>query len=273
VKHLATGNYRWEAVATPVLAGLAAALFGWALALMLGVWADSKTSLLTPWSPFVLSPPNVGAAPVGANVAVGNSKLVGVAGERAYFVNGVGAAARTLSLQVGDALPTGEKVRRIERDGVTMTGASGDVRLSVLPPRAVAPAKAVAGVIACRLSATERASAIFIEPSVVKALGAEKATFARMFDVLPGPGGGIRAKGTGGTTAMFAIEDGDVWTRVDGAALRSSDAIVTDVLARVGQGASVVVEGERKGAPRRWVYAPVGCGQAAELSSASKSKG
>ncbi|HPV24120.1 MAG TPA: hypothetical protein PLJ65_08080, partial [Casimicrobium sp.] len=214
MKHLATGNYRWEAVATPVLAGLAAALFGWALALMLGVWADSKTSLLTPWSPFVLSPPNVGAAPVGANVAVGNSKLVGVAGERAYFVNGVGAAARTLSLQVGDALPTGEKVRRIERDGVTMTGASGEVRLSVLPPRAVAPAKAVAGAIACRLSATERASAIFIEPSVVKALGAEKATFARMFDVLPGPGGGIRAKGTGGTTAMFAIEDGDVWTRV-----------------------------------------------------------
>lgn len=273
MKHLATRNYRWEALATPVLAALAAALFGWALALAVGVWADRKSAPLTPWSPFALSPPSIGAAPAGANVAVGNSKLVGVAGERAYFVQGAGNSARTLSLQVGDALPTGEKIRRVERDGVTMSTAAGEVRLSVLPPRALAAAKANAASTVCRLSATERASAIFIEANVVKALGAEKATFARMFDVLPGPSGGIRAKGTGGTTAMFAIEDGDVWARVDGAPLRSSDAIITDVLARVGQGASVVVEGERKGSARRWVYAPAGCGQAVEPSSASKSKG
>lgn len=280
VKHLATNYYRWESLATGMLMGLGAAFFGWALALALSLWADGKAASAGLWMPFALLAPDIGAAPTGDNSAVGRSRLVGVAGERAYFVDGMGTVARTLSLQVGDVLPTGEKIQRIERDGVTMTGGAGEVRLSVLPPRSLPVPKLGDGVVACRLSATERAAAIFIEPSVLKALSAEKATFARMFEVLPNANGGIRVKGTGGTTAMFAIEDGDVWMRVDGAPLRSPEAIVTDVLARVGQGASVAVDGERKGAARRWVYAPTGCGQAVNTvmpsgqpNSASKSKG
>ena len=107
---------------------------------------------------------------------------------------------------------------------------------------------------------------------MVKALTAERATFARMFD--PMPGAGIRARGTGGTTAMFAIEDGDVLLRADGTPLKSADAITGEILARVERGSSVVVDGERKGAPRRWVYAPAGCAaQAADATKSSKSSG
>ena len=80
-----------------------------------------------------------------------------------------------------------------------------------------------------------------------------------------GGAGGVRAKGTGGTTAMFAILDGDVLLRADGVPIKSSDAIITEVLARVERGNSVVVEGERNGSPRRWVYAPTAC--AAEPAS------
>ena len=58
---------------------------------------------------------------------------------------------------------------------------------------------------------------------------------------------------------MFAILDGDVLLRADGVPIKSSDAIISDVLARVERGSSVVVEGERNGTPRRWVYAPAGC--------------
>lgn len=111
---------------------------------------------------------------------------------------------------------------------------------------------------------------------MVKALATERATFARMFDPLPGAGAGIRARGTGGTTAMFAIEEGDVLLRADGAPLGSSDAITREILARVERGGSVVVEGERKGAPRRWVYAPASCARqmlAPEATKPGKSAG
>ena len=57
----------------------------------------------------------------------------------------------------------------------------------------------------------------------------------------------------------FAIPDGDVLLRADGVPIKSSDAIISDVLARVERGSSVVVEGERNGSPRRWVYAPAAC--------------
>ena len=69
----------------------------------------------------------------------------------------------------------------------------------------------------------------------------------------------------------FAIPDGDVLLRADGVPIKSSDAIISDVLARVERGNSVVVEGERSGAPRRWVYAPAGCA-ALPASSQSVSK-
>ena len=85
-----------------------------------------------------------------------------------------------------------------------------------------------------------------------------------------GASGGIRAKGTGGTTAMFAIADGDVLMRADGNLIRSSDAIVSELLARLAVGASVVVDGESKGAPRRWVYAPAACATGAAAPQAAE---
>ena len=125
-------------------------------------------------------------------------------------------------------------------------------------------------------AAADRAVAVFIDDSVIKALLAERATFGRMFDPqsAAGTGGGIRARGTGGTTALFAIEDGDVLLRADGVPLKTGDAIVTEILARLGRGSSVLVEGERKGAVRRWVYAPKGCAIASpDANKSSKSSG
>ena len=75
---------------------------------------------------------------------------------------------------------------------------------------------------------------------------------------------------------MFAIADGDVLMRADGNLIRSSDAIVSELLARLAVGASVVVDGESKGAPRRWVYAPAACAQTGEPAiskSSSKASG
>jgi len=58
---------------------------------------------------------------------------------------------------------------------------------------------------------------------------------------------------------MFATFDGDVLMRADCNPIRCSEAIVCELLARLSAGDSVVVEGESKGAPRRWVYAPAPC--------------
>ena len=161
--------------------------------------------------------------------------------------------------------------------------AGAQTRVTVLVPRVDAAKKVpLAATTVCRLTGGDRASAIFMADSMVKALMSEKATFARMFEPLPGVSGGIRAKGTGGTTAMFAIADGDVLMRADGNLIRSSDAIVSELLARLSVGASVVVDGESKGAPRRWVYAPAACatgagapqtGEPAISKSSSKASG
>ena len=207
------------------------------------------------------------AAAAALPVSVGAARLVGVAGSRAYFMTSSGAVPRSLSLGAGDTLPSGEKIVRVERDAIVVAAAGQESRVTVFGVRAE-PAKkaAVATAVAvrapnCRLTGADRSAAIFIEPNMVKALTAERATFARMFDPQAGAGGagGIRAKGTGGTTAMFAILDGDLLLRADGVPIKSSDAIISDILARVERGNSVVVEGERSGAPRRWVYAPAGC--------------
>ena len=255
-------------------ASVAAALFGWACALAAGLWGDVQTAKLPPWRPFPLSAATIddgaSSASSAPTLTVGAMKLAGVAGDRAYFVGAANAATRGLSLAVGQSLPSGEKIVRIDRDAVVLASGGTESRLAVMLPRvdstkkAAQPgAAALPAAAACRLSVGDRASAIFMADSMVKALMAEKALFARMFEPLPGLSGGIRAKGTGGTTAMFAIADGDVLMRADGSPIRSSDAIVADLLTRLSAGASVVVEGESKGAPRRWVYAPAGCASGA----------
>lgn len=265
-----SANYRWALFAERALAVLAAGLLGWAAALLLGLWGDHLAARLTPWQPFAPAipaldeAPGVGSSPAPAFSAV---KLVGVAGDRAYFVAASGGAQRVLALREGDQTPTGDVVRRIERDGVVLASGSGESRWPVLPVPA-APGRKVtatadaspAGVTAaanCRLSASDKAAAVFLDPAVVKALSAERATFARIFEP---SAAGLRARGTGGTTAMFAIADGDLLTKVDGAPLRNSDSVLSEILGRLASGASVVVDGERNGAPRRWVFAPKGCG-------------
>lgn len=246
---------------------IAAGLFGWALALALGLWGDAQIAKLPPWKPFALQEPSLGGAVAASPVVMGTARLVGVAGNRAYFMTSGGAAQRSLSLAAGDALPSGEKIVRVERDAVIVAAAGQESRLPVFAVRAAPVAKVPLTVAVavptpnCRLTGADRSAAIFMEPSMVKALSTERATFARMFEV-GGSAGGIRAKGTGGTTAMFAILDGDVLLRADGVPIKSSDAIISDVLARVERGNSVVVEGERNGAPRRWVYAPAACATA-----------
>ena len=284
MKQGTTANYRLEQVATALAATVAAALFGWACALAVGLWGDAQTARLPAWRPFALQAPTLdGAASTAQNVTVGAMKLAGVAGDRAYFVGAGNVATRGLSLAVGESLPSGEKIVRIDRDAVVLASGGTENRVTVLVPRVDPTKKLILPVAAaCRLSGGDRASAIFMADSMVKALMSEKATFARMFEPLPGASGGIRAKGTGGTTAMFAIADGDVLMRADGNLIRSSDAIVSELLARLAVGASVVVDGESKGAPRRWVYAPAACatgaaapqtGEPAISKSASKASG
>lgn len=267
-------NYRLEQVATALAATVSAALFGWACALAVGLWGDAQTARLPPWQPFALQAPTLdGAVSSVKSVTVGAMKLAGVAGNRAYFVGAGNVATRGLSLAVGESLPSGEKIVRIDRDAVVLAADGTENRVTVLVPRVDLSKKLVVPVsAACRLSGGDRASAIFMADSMVKALLSEKATFARMFEPLPGSAGGIRAKGTGGTTAMFAIADGDVLMRADGNLIRSSDAIVSELLARLSVGASVVVEGESKGAPRRWVYAPSACAAAPQASEPATSK-
>jgi hypothetical protein len=267
VKQTATHDYRLQQAATALAAVTAAGLFGWAIALALGLWGDAQMAKLPPWRPFALQELSLGSAVTASPVAVTTARLVGVAGSRAYFMTGSGAASRSLSLAAGDALPSGEKIVRVERDAVVVAAAGQESRLPVFAVRADPVKKVpltVAGAVTaanCRLTGADRSAAIFMEPNMVKALTSERATFARMFEA-GGSAGGIRAKGTGGTTAMFAILDGDVLLRTDGVPIKSSDAIISEVLARVERGNSVVVEGERNGAPRRWVYAPAACATA-----------
>lgn len=270
-------NYRLEQIATALAAIVAAGLFGWAFALAVGLWGDMQTAKLPAWRPFALQAPSLDGAAINAQAStVGAMKLAGVAGDRAYFVGVNSAATRGLSLAVGDSLPSGEKIVRVDRDAVVLASGGAENRVTVLVPR-VDPAKKLVLPVAaaCRLTGGDRAGAIFMADSMVKALMAEKATFARMFEPVSGPAGasgGIRAKGTGGTTAMFAIADGDVLLRVDGNLIRSSDAIISELLARLSTGASVVVEGESKGAPRRWVYAPSACATPTQTTEPASSK-
>ena len=243
-----------------LVAACAAALLGWALAMLVGLWAESRGYRLTEWAPFTLEPAKVDGVAASSLPTAGPMRLVGVAGRRAFFAMNGGTGAQTqrvTAVSEGDSLPSGEQLLRVERDGVVLLSAAGETKVELRPARPAAPTKS-GGAKPCRLATSDRAVAIFLDPAVAKALSVERATFARMFEAVEAAGG-LRAKGTGGTTAMFAIQDGDILLRADGAPLRSGEAVVTEIISRVEAGGSVVVEGTRAGAPRRWVYAAKGC--------------
>ncbi len=267
---------RLSTIATVAVWIVAAALLGWAIALWLGMWGQAALSKQPPWQPFAIddsTAPRTAAITSAAPAASGALIFVGIADERAYLKSG----ARTLSVAEGDVMPGGEKVKRITRDSILLTtAAGGESTLSLYKayvPKAVGASKLAASnpavtpattpgvdtLAACRLSAADRSAATWIEPAVANALVGETKAFARMFVVVDATRGGLRAQATGGTTAMFAILDGDVLLRVDGQPLRSGEAVATDIIAKVQRGDAVVVEGERAGAARRWVFAPTKC--------------
>lgn len=267
-----------EPIATIAAWIVAAALAGWAISIALDVWGQSVVSKQPPWKPFAIddsTSPRVAAAPATAPAASGTLTFVGVADDRAYLKSG----ARTLSVAEGDTLPGGEKVKRITRDSmVLMTAAGGETTLALYKayvPKTVGGLKTSAALPqasassatlpandatqACRLSAADRSNAMWIEPAVATALAGESKAFARMFTIVDPARGGLRAQATGGTTAMFAIADGDVLLRADGQPLRTGEAVATDIIGKLQRGDAVVVEGERAGSPRRWVFAPSKC--------------
>ncbi len=262
---------RLEPAATVALWLLAAALIGWAIALALGLWGETALRQQAPWKPFAIDraePPRKATAVATVAAPAGALQLFGIADERAYFKSG----SKTVSAAVGDTLPGGEKVLRIGRDFVAIASAQGAETTMALfksmpakgsavsaASNASAASTAPAAAASCRLSASDRAMATWIEPAVAVALVGEGKALARMFAVIDPARGGLRAQATGGTTAMFAIADGDVLLRADGQPLRSGEAVATDVIAKVQRGEAVVVEGERGGAARRWVFAPVRC--------------
>ncbi len=271
---------RLSTIATLAVWIVTAALLGWAIALLFGMWGQAQLSKQPPWQPFVIddsTAPRTATATSAAPAASGALIFVGIADERAYLKSG----ARTLSVAEGDVMPGGEKVKRITRDSILLTtAAGGESTLSLYkayvpkvvgasklaasnpaatPPSAPATAPGADALAACRLSAADRSAATWIEPAVANALVGEAKAFARMFVVVDPSHGGLRAQATGGTTAMFAILDGDVLLRVDGQPLRSGEAVATDIIAKVQRGEAVVVEGERAGAARRWVFAPTKC--------------
>jgi hypothetical protein len=249
----------------------AAALVGWALALFVGLLADRNTDALTPWSPAPIVrtlQPRQAPAPVVA-LTSNNApwQFVGILDDRVYVRSG----NKPQSFAEGETLPNGDVLRKIEKDAIVILSAGNESRIALYKltgeaAKAAAAASAtaanaspVSGAMACRLSAVDRASATWIEPAVASALAAESKTFARIFVPLLGAGEGVRAQATGGTTAMFGIQDGDTLLRADGKGINSGLSVATDVIGRVQRGESVVVEGERAGVARRWVFAPSSC--------------
>ncbi len=252
---------------------VAAALAGWALALVVGIFADRNTRALTPWSPAPIArtlQPQQAVKP-NTTVTFNNApwQFVGILDDRVYVRSG----NKPQSFAEGETLPNGDVLRKIEKDAIVISSAGKESRVALYKlvgdaAKAASAATASAtganvsppsGAAACRLSAADRAAATWIEPAVATALAAESKTFARIFVPLVGAGEGVRAQATGGTTAMFGIQDGDTLLRADGKGITSGLSVVSDVIGRVQRGESVVVEGERAGAARRWVFAPSSC--------------
>ncbi len=263
---------RW---ATPALWLAVAALLGWAFALLLGIFADREAAKLTPWTPPPLSRESGPSRPVVAATSAQASapwQWVGIADNRVYARSG----NKPMSFAEGDALPNGDVLRKIERDAIVVFSGGRESRLNLFKSLQAATAtsansattaSAASAQSGCRLSAQDRAIATFVEPAVAAALLNEKATFARIFVPIINPGGaslssgatGVRATATGGTTALFGIQDGDSLLRADGKSLASGLDVINEVIARVQRGETVAVDGERAGGARRWVFAPVSC--------------
>jgi hypothetical protein len=272
-----------EAWGTPLAWLAAAGLLGWVIALLLGVMGDREAAKLAPWkpaAPFSDLAPRQAAASTAVNSASSAPwQFVGIADDRVYVRSG----NQPMSFAAGEKLPNGDLLRRVEKDAIVVASGDTESRIALykfanaesakssLPASAANAANAAAATSTngvCRLSATDKAQATWIEPAVAAALGKEQATFARIFVPLIGTGegamiggtaGGVRAQATGGTTAMFGIQDGDTLLRADGKSITSGMSVINDVIARVQRGEAVVVDGERGGATRRWVFAPVAC--------------
>jgi hypothetical protein len=265
---------RLSRVATLMLWLIGAALLGWAIALALGIVGDRYARQLPPPKLAALEAPPARAAARPSTDASSRSnatwQFVGIADDRVYVRSG----NQPMSFAAGERLPNGDLLRRIEKDAIVIASGDTESRITLfkLPAGEAAknltPANAAAATVSCRLNAQDRASATWIEPAIASALVREQSTFARIFPPILGAGeggivggtpGGVRATGTGGTTAMFGIQDGDTLLRADGKSLTSGLAVINEVIARVQRGDSVVVEGERAGAPKRWVFAPTSC--------------
>jgi type II secretory pathway component PulC len=266
---LARGTERWGA---PLAWLVAAALTGWAIALLLGVLGDREASKLPAWKPAPLAmdlkprQPAATATPTTANNAPW--QLVGIADDRVY----VRSNNKPASFAEGETLPNGDVIKKIERDAIVVSSGGKETRVALYKTPAIDAAKTASGaaasnaaagaVASCRLSAQDRANATFIESAVAAALTKETATFNRIFVPIVAAaegGGGVRASGTGGTTSAFGIQDGDALLRAEGRTITSGQFVLSEIIGRVQRGDAVVVEGERSGAPRRWVFAPSSC--------------
>lgn len=268
----APSTQTFERWATPFVWLLVAALIGWAISLALGWFGDREVAKLPAWTPppivMDLKPRQSVSTTASANVISAPWLLVGIADDRIY----VRSEGKPASFAEGETLPNGDVVKKIERDSVIVANKSGESRVALYKDAKVAAAdgsQPSAGSIAgttknapgCRLSAQDRVSATFIEAAVAAALMKETSAFNRMFAPLVAVGGdgGVRATGTGGITAAFGIQDGDTLFRAEGRAITSGQSVLNEVMARIQRGESVVVEGERGGAQRRWVFAPSSC--------------
>ncbi len=250
---------------------VAAGLIGWAIALLIGLMGDREAAKLPPWSPppIVMDLKPQQSAPSATSSPSSNAPwtLVGIADDRVY----VRSEGKPASFAEGETLPNGDVVKKIERDAVIVSSKGRETRIALYKEAQseagkkgvpVGTAASQAGVSTCRLSGADRAIATFIEPAVATALMKETAAFNRMFSPLVAvseSGGGVRAAGTGGVTAAFGIQDGDSLFRAEGRAITSGQSVLNEVMARIQRGEPVVVDGERNGTPRRWVFAPTSC--------------
>jgi type II secretory pathway component PulC len=272
-------NYRSQSLArsveawgTPLVWLATAALLGWAMALLLGVLGDREAAKLPAWKPVPLAmdlkprQPVAAAAPTNANNTPW--QLVGIADDRVY----VRSNNKPASFAEGDTLPNGDVIKKIERDAIVVSSGGKETRVALYKPPASDAAKTASGaaassaaagaVASCRLSAQDRTNATFIESAVAAALTKETSTFNRIFVPIVAAtegGGGVRASGTGGITSAFGIQDGDALLRAEGRTITSGQFVLNEIIGRVQRGDAVVVEGERSGAPRRWVFAPTSC--------------
>jgi hypothetical protein len=264
-----------EAWGTPLVWLVAAALFGWAIALLLGVLGDREAAKLPAWKPAPLAmdlKPRQAVATT-AQTPANNApwQLVGIADDRVY----VRSNNKPASFGEGETLPNGDVIKKIEKDAIIVSNGGKETRVALFKTpandatkvasgaNAANAASASAGAVTnCRLSTQDRTNATFIEPAVAAALTKETTTFNRIFVPMVATnegGGGVRATGTGGITSAFGIQDGDALLRAEGRTITSGQFVLNEIIGRVQRGEAVVVEGERSGAPRRWVFAASSC--------------